>query len=87
MYMISQIFWHIVKVGIGPFVDKISDMNTYNQYLPRFKEEEGSPNELVQDNDPFMQLELCNVILSALSFGFASTIWASKGAKSIFFSI
>ena len=56
-------------------------MNSYNKYLPSLKDEEGSPTELVRSNEPFSQLELCNIILTALPFNFASSFWAAKGAK------
>ena len=36
------------------------------------KNEEGSPPELVRSNGPFSQLEMCNIILTALPFNFAS---------------
>ena len=80
-YMLSQIIWSSSKVEIGPFVDKLSEMNTYNKYLPSLKDEEGSPTELVRSNEPFTQLELCNIILMALLFNFPSSFWAAKGAK------
>ena len=56
-------------------------MNSYNKYLPSLKDEEGSPTELVCSNEPFSQLEMCNIILTALPFNFASSFWAAKGAK------
>ena len=80
-YMTSQIVWPSSKVEIGPFVDRISEMNSYNKYLPSLKDEEGSPPELVRSNEPFSQLEMCNIILTALPFNFASSFWAAKGAK------
>ena len=30
---------------------------------------------------PFTELELCNIILTALPFGFATAFWAAKGSK------
>ena len=50
-------------------------------YLPTLKDEEGSPQALPRGNDPFTEIELCNVILTALPFSFASAFWAAKGAK------
>jgi hypothetical protein len=79
--MTSQIVWPSSKVEIGPFVDRISEMNSYNKYLPSLKDEEGSPTELIRSNEPFSQLEMCNIILTALPFNFASSFWAAKGAK------
>ena len=79
--MLYQIDWPATKVGIGPFVDRVVEINTYNKFLPSIKDEEGSPAELVQGNVPFTELELCNVILTALPFGFASAFWAAKGTK------
>ncbi len=79
--MLCKITWPATKVGIGPFVDRVVEINTYNKSLPSLKDEEGSPAELVQGNVPFTELELCNVILTALPFGFASAFWASKGTK------
>ena len=55
-------------------------MNSYNKYLPSLKDEGGSPTELVSSNEPFSQL-MCNIILTALPFNFASSFWAAKGAK------
>ena len=72
-YMTSQIVWPSSKVKIGPFVDRISEMNSYNKYLPSLKDEEGSSTELVHSNEPFSQLEMCNIILAALPFSFASS--------------
>ena len=40
-----------------------------------------SLHELVRSNEPFSQLEMCNIILTALLFSFASSFWAAKGAK------
>ena len=50
-------------------------------YLPTLKDEEGSPQALPRGNDPFTEIELCNVIQTALPFSFASAFWATKGAK------
>ena len=33
-YMLSQITWSATKVGIGPFVDRVVEINTYNKFLP-----------------------------------------------------
>ncbi len=55
-------------VGIGPFVDRVVEINTYNKFLPSLKDKEGFPEELVQGNVPFTELELCNIILTALPF-------------------
>jgi len=81
IYMTSQIICPSSKVEIGPFIDRISEMNSYNKYLPSLKDEEGSPTELVSSNQPFLQLELCKVVLTTLPFNFASSFWAAKGAK------
>jgi hypothetical protein len=70
--MLSQIVWPATKIEIGAFVDRVIEINTYNKHLPSLKDEEGSPEELVQGNVTFTKLELCNVILTALPFGFAS---------------
>jgi len=55
-------------------------MNTYNKYLPSLKDEEGSPTELVRSIELLSQLELCNIVLTALTFIFVSSFWAAKGA-------
>ena len=81
-YMTSQIVLPSSKVKIGPSVNRISETNSYNKYLPSLKDKEGSPTELVRSNEePFSQLEMCNIILTALPFNFASSFWAAKGAK------
>ena len=80
-YMLSQIVWPATKVGIGPFVDRVIEINTYNKYLPSLKDEEGAPEALVRGNVPFTELELCTIILQALPFGFASAFWSQKGTK------
>ena len=77
-YMTFQIVWPSSKVEIGPFVDRISEMNSYNKYLPSLKDEEGLPTELVCSNELFSQLEMCNIILTALPFNSASSFWAAK---------
>ena len=46
-YMLSQIVWPATKVGIGLFVDRVIEINTYNKYLPSLKDEEGAPEALV----------------------------------------
>ena len=79
--ILSQIVWPATKVEIGAFVDRVVEINTYNKYLPSLKDEEGSPEELVRGNVTFTELELCNVILTALPFGFALAFWTSKGTK------
>ena len=81
-YIFSQIIWPSSKVESGPFVDRISEMNTYNKYLPSLKDEEGSPTDFFQSNEPFTQLELCNIILMALPFSSTTTssCWAVKRA-------
>jgi len=62
-------------MGIGFLIDRVSEINTYNKYLPSLKDEEGYPRELVQGrgNEPFMQLELRNIILTVLLFSFTSS--------------
>jgi len=55
-YMTFQIIWLSAKEEIGPLVDRISEMNTYNKYLPSFKDEAGSQTEPVRSNVPFTQL-------------------------------
>ena len=70
--MLSQIVWPATKVGIGPFVDRVIEINTYNRYLPSLKDEEGSPKVLVRGNVLFTKLELCTIILQSLPFGFSS---------------
>ena len=80
-YLLSQIVWPATKVGIGPFVDRVVELNSYNKFLPSLKDEEGSPTELVRGNVPFTELELCSIILQALPFGFASAFWSQKGTK------
>jgi len=79
--MLSKIICPSSNLEISLFVDRISEMNTYNKYLPSLKDEEGPPTELVYDNEPFAQLEVCNIILMVLPFNFASSFWAAKGTK------
>ena len=71
-YMLSQITWPATKVGIEPFIDRVVEMNTYNKFLPSLKDKECSPEELVRGNIPFTEVELCNIILTALPFGFTT---------------
>ena len=56
-------------------------MNTFNKYLPSLKDREGSPTKLVRGNELFKQLELCNIILTAPLFNFASIFWTVKGTN------
>ena len=63
------------------FCNGVVEINTYNKFLPSLKDKEGSPEELVWGNIPFTELELCNIILTALPFGFATAFWVAKGTK------
>ncbi len=49
-YLMSQLTWPATKVGIGPFVDRVVEINIYNKFLPSLKDEEGSTREMVQGN-------------------------------------
>jgi len=77
-YLFSQIFWLSSKVEIGSFVDRISEMNSYNKYLPSLKDKEGSPTKLVCGNELITQLEVYNIILMAHPFNLSSFFWAVK---------
>ena len=49
-------------------------------YLPSLKDEKGSPQAMPRGNVLFTDIELCNIVLTALPFKFASAFWASKGS-------
>jgi len=44
------------------------------------KDERVSPQAVHRGNVPFLRIEPCNIIVTALRFNFPSVFWASKGA-------
>ena len=79
-YMQSQIIWPIKHIDVGLFIERVVEMNSYLVYLPSLKDEKGSPQAMPRGNVLFTDIELCNIVLTALPFNFASAFWASKGA-------
>ena len=78
--MQSQIIWPIKHIDVGLFIERVVEMNSYLVYLPSLKDEKGSPQAMPRGNVLFTDIELCNIVLTALPFNFASAFWASKGA-------
>ena len=79
-YMLSQIVWPIKHINVGLFIDRVNEINSYLECLPSLKDERGSPQAMPRGNVPFTDIERCNMVLTALSFNFASAFWTSKGA-------
>ena len=78
--MQSQIILLIKHNDVGLFIYRVVEINSYLTYLLSLKDEKGLPQAIPRGKLLFTDIDLCNIVLTALPFNFASAFWASKSA-------
>ncbi len=74
--MQTQIVMCLHGLPVKGFIARVVEMNNYLVYLPCFKDQENSPTKLTCADVPFSDMDLCYIILGAISYWFNCTYWA-----------
>ena len=67
-------------ITVEEFIIRIVELNDALPYLPCMKQQEGSPVGWIQSNEKYSDMELCQIVLSALPFTLQTAYWARQGS-------